>query len=416
MNSLKALVVSPVYEKLHPLSAMLKDRSFVLHYERDIEGALNALKDNEFDLVVCDQKFSADEQKVFVKEGKKVAPESLFLLWDLLSKCLKPQGLRVSIGDAVQRLEELKKPKARSKIIAESRVMKDLLRDAKKIARSHANVFISGESGTGKEVLAAFIHEHSPRVAGSFIKLNCAALPENLIESELFGHEKGAFTGALARRLGRFELADKGTLLLDEISEVPLSLQAKLLRVVQEGEFERLGGMRSQKVDVRLISTSNRNMKEATQEGIFREDLYYRLNVVPIHLPPLRERVEDILPLAEYFIELACKKNGKELMTLSEAARERLLAYAFPGNIRELANIIEHTVVLDKAGVIEAEHLPLDKFKTPVIESGKHLPLHEVEKNYILKILDLCNGNRTHASRILGIHVRTLRNKIKIYS
>ncbi|GAB5411989.1 MAG: sigma-54 dependent transcriptional regulator [Chlamydiales bacterium] len=395
---------------------MLKDRSFVLHYERDIEGALSALKDNEFDLVVCDQKFSADEQKVFVKEGKKVAPESLFLLWDLLPKCLKPQGLRASIGDAVQRLEELKKPKARSKIIAESRLMKGLLRDAKKIARSHANVFISGESGTGKEVLAAFIHEHSPRVPGSFIKLNCAALPENLIESELFGHEKGAFTGALARRLGRFELADKGTLLLDEISEVPLSLQAKLLRVVQEGEFERLGGMRSQKVDVRLISTSNRNMKEATQEGIFREDLYYRLNVVPIHLPPLRERVEDILPLAEYFIELACQKNGKELMTLSEAARERLLGYAFPGNIRELANIIEHTVVLDKAGVIEAEHLPLDKFKAPVIESGKHLPLHEVEKNYILKILDLCNGNRTHASRILGIHVRTLRNKIKIYS
>ncbi|MDX8431246.1 MAG: sigma-54-dependent Fis family transcriptional regulator [Candidatus Algichlamydia australiensis] len=413
---LKALIVSPEWEKLHPLSAILKDRSFDLHYERKINEALLLLKKENFDLVVCDQKFAAEEQKEFVKEGKKSSPESLFLLWDLLLKCLKPKGLRQSIEDAIQRLEELKKPNGGAKIIAKSRIMQSLLADARKIAQSHANVFISGESGTGKELLAAFIHAQSPRKNSSFIKLNCAALPENLIESELFGHEKGAFTGALSRRLGRFELADKGTLLLDEISELPLSLQSKLLRVVQEGEFERLGGMRSQQVDVRLISTSNRNMKEAICEDIFREDLYYRLNVVPIHLPPLRERAEDILPLAEHFIRKACEKNGKELKILSESAKECLLEHSFPGNIRELANLMEHTVVLDKADTIEAEHLPLEKMKVLPLEPTSFIPLHELEKEYILKILDHCNGNRTHASKILGIHVRTLRNKIKIYS
>lgn len=311
------------------------------------------------------------------------------------------------------------KLKIKPTIIAESQAMKKVIKRAEKIAKSHANVFISGESGTGKEVIAQLIHSESKRTSFSFVTVNCAALSETLIESEFFGHEKGAFTGAHSKRIGRFELADKGTLLLDEISEIPAPLQAKLLRVVQEQVFERVGGRESLHVDVRIISTSNRNMKDAIVEKQFREDLYYRLNVIPIFLPPLRERIEDIIPLAEFFLSEICKKNDLPLKTLSDAGKQRLLTYSWPGNIRELRNVIEHTVIMDYSEVIEEEHLFLEQAYDVTREeekfSSSKMNLKQLEKIHILEALKECGNNRTRASKILGISVRTLRNKLNLY-
>ncbi len=305
----------------------------------------------------------------------------------------------------------------KNKIIAQSGLMKQILEDVVKIAKSNASVFISGESGTGKEVIAQAIHFQSERARGPFIKVNCAAIPESLIESEFFGHEKGSFTGALGKRLGRFELADKGTLLLDEISEIPLLLQSKLLRAIQEQEFERIGGARSIQVDVRFISTSNRNMKEAIEQKILREDLYYRLNVVPLHLSPLRERREDILPLAEYFLERLCLENHKGKKRFSREACQLLVDYPWPGNIRQLANVIERTIVMNAAEVILPEHLGLEPClpKASPLLSGLPLTLREVEKRHILDTLALHQHNRTKTAQALGISIRTLRNKIREY-
>ncbi|MBS0619901.1 MAG: sigma-54-dependent Fis family transcriptional regulator [Verrucomicrobia bacterium] len=300
-------------------------------------------------------------------------------------------------------------------LIAESQMMKQILADVAKIARSNASVFITGESGTGKEVIAHAIHSQSLRTARPFIKVNCAAIPGALLESEFFGHEKGAFTGAINRRLGRFELADKGTLLLDEVSEIPLELQAKLLRAVQEMEFERVGGSRPVQVDVRLISTSNRTMKEAVEQKLFREDLYYRLNVVPINLPSLRERKEDILPLAEYFLRSICEQEKLEVKHFAEDAKEALLAYNWPGNIRELANVIERAVVMNQTDRIDAANLYLESSSTPKESLPAGITLEELEKRHILETLMRENNNRTKAAKVLGISLRTLRNKLQKY-
>lgn len=327
---------------------------------------------------------------------------------------------QLSLFEEVPELsEELASARMRkNKIIAESSIMKQTLADVAKIAKSSASVFISGESGTGKEVIAEAIHQMSSRAGSPFIKVNCAAIPEALVESEFFGHEKGSFTGALNKRLGRFELADKGTLLLDEITEVPLSLQSKLLRAVQEQEFERVGGSLPIRVDVRLVSTSNRNMKEAIEAKIFREDLFYRLNVVPIHLPPLRERKEDIIPLANYFLERLCDENKKLKKRLSPGAESRMLLYPWPGNIRELANILERMVVMQNSIEISAHDLCLEEPGICAIKATPDSPpvtLEELEKKHILETLALQNYNRTKAAKLLGISIRTLRNKLNHY-
>ncbi len=303
-----------------------------------------------------------------------------------------------------------------NRIIAESNVMKKILADVSKIAKSNASVFISGESGTGKEVIAQAIHFQSERSAHPFIKVNCAAIPETLMESEFFGHEKGAFTGAINKRIGRFELADKGTLLLDEISEIPLSLQAKLLRAVQEQEFERIGSTKTLNVDVRFVSTSNRQMKETIEKKLFREDLYFRLNVVPIHLPPLRERTEDILPLAHFLLEKVCAENQRPLKKLSESGAKALLEYSWPGNIRELANVIERAVIMNAELTLDKEHLHLEEFSKPAQSSPKGTTLRELEKNLILETLSSLNNNKTKTAESLGISIRTLRNKLTEYS
>ncbi|CDR32984.1 sigma-54-dependent transcriptional regulator [Criblamydia sequanensis] len=312
------------------------------------------------------------------------------------------------------------------KFIAESPIMKKIYQDILRVAKSNASIFISGESGTGKEIVAAAIHQHSLRSDKPFIKVNCAAIPESLIESEFFGHEKGSFTGAHARRTGRFELANHGTLLLDEITEVPPLLQPKLLRALQEQEFERIGGVKPVKVDVRVISTSNRNIRQAIASKQIREDLYYRLNVIPIQLPPLRDRKEDILPLSEYFVEKFCAESHLKKKTFSDRAKAKLQSYRWPGNVRELANIIERAVVMYPDAVIDSDALLLDPVlasqETPSLErikEGQNLPvgmtLGELEKLLIIETLDQNKQNRKKTAEVLDISVRTLRNKLNKY-
>ena len=301
---------------------------------------------------------------------------------------------------------------------------------AEQFANSNASVFLVGDSGTGKELLARHIHYKSPRAGAPFVAINCAAIPESLLESELFGYEKGAFTGAIARRIGKFEEADKGTLLLDEISEMDIRLQAKLLRVIQEQEVDRIGGKRPVKIDVRIIATSNRNLEHEVSNGNFREDLYYRLNVVRIEAPRLIDRPGDIEPLSKYFADKYAKANGLEKIVISDEAKLILRGYSWPGNVRELENTIHRGILLASNGCLTPETIiiqhPTNTVKssentdaTPVIKKGTSFTgktISEVEKELIIETLQHCLGNRTHAANILGISIRTLRNKLKNYN
>jgi DNA-binding NtrC family response regulator len=304
-------------------------------------------------------------------------------------------------------------------IITKNREMNRLLQEARDIANSQASVFIRGESGTGKELLARYIHHHSNRRARLFVAINCSALPEALLESELFGHEKGSFTGALTRKKGRFELADQGTMLLDEISEMEPRLQSKLLRVLQEKEIDRVGGTSPIPVDVRIIATSNRDIEMQVREGKFRDDLYYRLNVIPLHIPPLRERRDDIPLLVDYLIEKYNSIDQRAVRGLTEEAMDVLMQMPWKGNVRELENVIERAVLMRKEGVIGKENLFIDENNRPAEGAGyafmPTFPLREMEKKVILHALDQTNGNRTHAAEMLGISVRTLRNKLNEY-
>ncbi|SHJ48652.1 two-component system, NtrC family, response regulator HydG [Malonomonas rubra DSM 5091] len=306
-------------------------------------------------------------------------------------------------------------------LIGSSQPMQELAETLALVAPADATVLITGESGTGKELVAGAVHHNSQRKDAPFIKVNCAALHENLLESELFGHEKGAFTGAAEQRKGRFELADKGTLFLDEIGDMSLTTQAKILRVLQEGEFERLGGAKTIKVDVRMLAATHKNLEQMAEEGSFRQDLFFRLSVVPLHLPPLRERPMDIPALAEHFLKRYCDKNRKDIRSFESEALEALLAYAWPGNIRELENAIERAVILCLEEQILLQHLPVqvrqsyaDNSERPfAIRPG--LTLKDMEKELILSTLRQTDNNRTRAAEILGITRQTLQNKLKEY-
>lgn len=314
-------------------------------------------------------------------------------------------------------------------VIHASVQMKKVLELADQIAGSDASVLITGESGTGKEVIAQYIHRKSKRAGNNFISVNCAAIPEALLESELFGHEKGAFTGAVARRIGKFEEANNGSLLLDEISEMDVRLQAKLLRVIQEREIDRIGGTKPVKVNLRIVATSNRDLQHEAKKGTFREDLYFRLNVISIHLPPLRERKEDIEPIAAFFVEKYSRLNGVPERKFSVGALEKMLHYNWPGNVRELENIMHRAVLLASGSEIMPDAVTLPNI--PSSESGAEgvkvveqslnkselvgRTVESVERELIIDTLNYCLGNRTHAANILGISIRTLRNKLKIY-
>ena len=341
-----------------------------------------------------------------------------------------------------------------SAIIHRDPATKQVLKLADQIAPSDASILITGESGTGKEVMARYLHNKSRRASGAFVAINCAAIPENLLESELFGHEKGAFSGAVARRIGKFEEADGGTILLDEISEMDLRLQAKLLRVIQEREVDRVGGSKPVKVDVRILATSNRDMEQTIKEGKFREDLYFRLNVVNIQLPSLRDRRQDIVILAEHFSKKYAEANGVAERPLSEGAIRMLESYDWPGNVRELENtmhraiLLAHSNEIDESAIIltgsqyntatmaaaVAQAAPAAPAASPASDNGAPAPqadgdtdedtaeslvgrtVADVERQLIIDTLDHCLGNRTHAANILGISIRTLRNKLKLYA
>jgi two-component system response regulator FlrC len=319
-------------------------------------------------------------------------------------------------------------------MVARDPVMDSVIKLADQIAPSDASILITGESGVGKEVMARYVHTKSRRSSKPFISVNCAAIPENLLESELFGHEKGAFTGAVARRIGKFEEADGGTLLLDEISEMDGRLQAKLLRALQEREIDRVGGGKPVKVNIRILATSNRDLVQAVKDGTFREDLLYRLNVVNLRLPPLRERPGDISALAEHFVKKYAKANGMPDRPLSADARKRLSGHRWPGNVRELENAMHRAVLLSTGSEIEefAIRLPdgqpmiagpeaaVARTASMAAEAVSRTlvgqTVAEVEQLLILDTLTHCSGNRTHAATILGISIRTLRNKLKEYS
>ena len=321
-------------------------------------------------------------------------------------------------------------------LIAHDPAMMELRRVADQIAPSDASVLITGESGVGKEVMARYLHKRSKRAEKPYISVNCAAIPENLLESELFGHEKGAFTGAVARRIGKFEEADGGTLLLDEISEMDIRLQAKLLRAIQEREIDRVGGSKPVPVNIRIIATSNRILQEAVIRGEFRKDLLYRLNVMNLHIPPLRERPQDLLALAEYFVEKYAVANGFT-RRLSQGARDRVQSAAWLGNVRELENAMHRAVILARSEDIQVDDLrtpdgrpvaqsnALDATAERAVNAAEAAingatyrvgqTVAEVEQDLILHTLDHCLGNRTHAANILGISIRTLRNKLRAY-
>lgn len=295
--------------------------------------------------------------------------------------------------------------------------MKKILETAERVAASRAPILITGDSGTGKELLSRFIHSKSQRAEREFVAINCAAIPDGLIESELFGYEKGAFTGANQRKLGKFELAHQGTFLLDEISELPMMLQSKLLRTIQEAEVQRLGGLRPVNVDVRIIAATNKDLTEQIRKGLFREDLYYRLNVIPLHIPPLRERANDIESLAKMFLEGFCQSNGLAQKTISGEAMTKLKTWTWPGNVRELQNVIERSALLSQENEISVSEVEIQGYRAPVTENGLKvgMTVSEAERLLILKTLEHTAQNRTQAAHILGISIRTLRNKLNEY-
>jgi two-component system response regulator FlrC len=322
-------------------------------------------------------------------------------------------------------------------IIHQDPRMTRLIKLADQIAPSEASVLIVGESGTGKEVMARYIHRRSRRSQQKYVSVNCAAIPENLLESELFGHEKGSFTGAVARRIGKFEEANGGTLLLDEVSEMDPRLQAKLLRAIQEREIDRVGGNQPVKVDIRVLATSNRNLEEEVRKGRFREDLYFRLNVVTLTVPPLRERPEDIALLASHFVIRYSELNGVDARPLSGAAMDKLLRHSWRGNVRELENALHRAVLIGSGAEIGPEAIMLTTSTNDTADDGVGggsvlgvgagqtggkltgmvgRTVSDVERDLILDTLNHCIGNRTHAATILGISIRTLRNKLKLYS
>jgi two-component system, NtrC family, response regulator HydG len=360
-----------------------------------VEEAVKAMKDGAYDFLT----------KPFRREQ----------LIKLVYKALERRDLIEQNRALKKQLEDIR---AKGQMIGASPSFRRMLTLVEQIADSSATILIQGESGTGKELVARTIHERSARRNGPFVAVNCAALPETLLESELFGYEKGAFTGAAGRKEGRFELANGGTLFLDEVADLSLVTQPKILRVLQEGEFERLGGTRSLQVDVRIVAATNQDLSEMVKEKRFREDLYYRLNVISVRVPPLRERHEDIRVLAQHYLRIYAAKNGRKLEGFSNEALERLESYAWPGNVRELENLIERTVLLARKDRIDAEDLPEEVagVKRPPRDAILELvgtPLTEIEQRLLDETLRITGGNKTQAAKLLGIDVRTVARKLE---
>ena len=415
----------------------------------DGDQVLPVLDDQEVDLVLMDlkmQHMDGMEAIKLLREKGRVEPVVVITAFssvesaveamkhgamDYVTKPVDIEALKLTVAKALdfealrEENQELKKRLGEQfdfgNIIGRSPVMLKIFETLSLVAPSDATVLINGESGTGKELIAGALHHNSNRKEGPFIKVNCAALHENLLESELFGHEKGAFTGADSQRLGRFELASGGTLFLDEIGDMSLQTQAKILRVLQEGELERLGGTKTISVDVRLVATTHKNLTAMVEEGSFRQDLFFRLSVVPIELPSLRERIEDIPALADFFLERYSKKNKKDIKAFHPQTLMLLARYPWPGNIRELENTIERAVILCLGEQISPRELPPqilpDDFDLTSVSSSTPggLTLKDMEREAIRVTLEQADGNKTRSAKLLGIARQTLLNKIKEY-
>jgi DNA-binding NtrC family response regulator len=438
------------------LEQQLRYRRYDVASASTIAAAQELLGKDNFDLMIVDVKLPDGDGTELLKQLQLRPSKPLVVMisgfgtvdlavecmsngaFTFLTKPFSPEQLAVTLKKAEEHTQLVKVNQYLShgddeesgyELLGQSQAMEQLRQLIRKVARTQATVLIQGESGTGKELVARALYRQSPRANAPFIKLNCAAIPENLIESEFFGHEKGAFTNAIHKREGRFELAHAGTILLDEISEISSTVQAKLLRVLQEREFERVGGNRTIKVDVRVIATTNRRIDESVERKEFRQDLYFRLNVVPIWIAPLRERKEDIPILADHFRQRFARKHGIEAHGISKDCMNALMNHSWPGNVRELQNVLERAVILcNEGGVLEPVHLGMAKLDgaaanitaggTPdsVNPNGEFLTLSEVEKHHILAVLKHCKGNRTHAAQRLDISIRTLRNKLNEYN
>jgi two-component system response regulator AtoC len=444
----RILVVDDDDELRRMLVDYLTSQGYTALGTRSTLQAHEALKSDAFDIVMADLRLEDGNGLDLLRQVRQLSPRTYgILMTGYATMDTAVEAIRIGLFDylikpvlpaqldlLLQRLESLRQLQSENSYLRQAQVadvssgnvvwgrsalMQDILEMVKKVAATHATVLIQGESGTGKEVVAHAIMQNSPRANMPFVKVNCAAVPETLLESEFFGHEKGAFTGAVARREGRFETANGGTLLLDEIAEIPMSLQVKLLRVLQEREFERVGGNKTIRVDVRLIASTNRDLQEAVRLGHFREDLYYRLNVVPINLPPLRLRGDDLNDLIEFYVAHFARKHGKNVTGVSPESLERLRSYRWPGNVRELQNTLERAVIMSTVdGQIEVPDFALAE-KPGIfsnISVADELPtVDEMERRLIGYMLLQTNHNKTRAAEKLSISLRTLRNKLRTY-
>jgi len=447
-SSKKILIVDDESEMRVALETTLKREKFQLTCAEDGKKALDTLEDEDFDLVLTDVRMPKLNGLELLRAVKEKSPKTQVVVmtaygtidnavaamkegaFDYLIKgsgfsadvlvstvnraFLAPESSVHPTSHSSQQTQSLGEKK---RIVTQNDEMKKLLKFAENVAFSKSTVLIMGETGTGKELFARYIHQCSPRSEKPFMAVNCAALPEGLLESELFGHEKGSFTGATENKEGKFELANHSSLLLDEVTEMSMSLQAKLLRVLQEHEVDKIGGRTPIPVDVRVIATSNRDIRKRIQDQEFREDLYYRLNVVPLNLIPLRERIDDISVLTENFIQHFCEENGQSPIKIDPATLTLLKKYRWPGNIRELGNIVERSCIMCQGDTMLPSHLFFDE---ELHSKDKGVPrlsgtIYEMEKELIMQTLEEVNGNKTKAADSLGISIRTLRNKLNEY-
>jgi two-component system NtrC family response regulator len=447
------LIVDDEKNYLVVLEALLAPEGYEIMTVDNAQAAIELIQGVDLDLVITDMKMPGMSGMELLQASKNIKPELPVIMmtaygtiemaveamkkqaYDYITKPFQNEELKLTVTKALQNHRLVKENRLLSEalsdryqygnIIGKSKPMLEIYDLIRKVAQSRASVLITGPSGTGKELIAKAIHYHSPRKERPFISVNCGALTETLLESELFGHEKGAFTGAISMKKGRFELADEGTLFLDEVGEMSPSLQVKLLRVLQEVEFERVGGTKTIKVDVRVLSASNRNLKEDVAEGLFREDLFYRLNVIHMEVPPLKERKEDIRLLVHHFIEKYRQDEGKGKIELAPETWKALYNYPWPGNVRELENVIERAVVLNSDGLIEFQDLPpefsekpqdldIDRFISPDAELQP--TLEKIEEKLIRRALKLADNVQAHAAEMLGITKSLIQHKMKKYN
>jgi two-component system response regulator AtoC len=454
MPKQRVLIIDDEKNMRHLLEVLLGKAGYGVESAADGASALMFMERSDFDFILCDIKMPRMDGMTFLENAKEKYPEKTYIMmsaygtvetalramkegaYDYISKPFKKDEVLLTLKKAEERerlkeenirlktrIDEIEKKYSFRNIVARSEAMARVFDLVSKVAEHKTTVLITGESGTGKELFARAIHSDGPRVSGPLVSINCGGIPENLLESELFGYKKGAFTDAVKDKQGRFEEADGGTIFLDEIGEMPLSLQVKLLRVLQEEEITPLGDIGSKKIDVRVIAATSKNLDEEVADGTFREDLFYRLNVMTIHLPPLRERRGDIPLLVGYFIDLFNKKLKKNIEGLSSEAMPILMEYAWPGNVRELENVIERAILLASGRWISPAELPDNMIQTqklpPYLGSDEDLSIKKaskwMERNLIEKALKLTSGNRTQAAKILEVSRPMLISKIKEY-